>query len=45
MHKKIVRDVKIFLKKRKKEKQKYGCERYKNLSEEEKQKFVEYRKK
>ena len=30
--------------KKKKKKQQYGCERYKNLPEDEKQKLVEYRK-
>ena len=44
LQKKLVKDIKIFLKKKKK-KQQYGCERYKNLSEEKKQKLVEYRKK
>ena len=43
LQKKLVKDIKIFLKKKKK-KQQYGCERYKNLSEEKKQKLVEYRK-
>ena len=43
LQKKLVKDIKIFLKKQKK-KQQYGCERYKNLSEEKKQKLVEYRK-
>ena len=31
-------------KRKKKKKQQYGCERYKDLSKDEKQKFVEYRK-
>ena len=39
----IIRDIKFFLKKRKK-KQEYGPEQYKNLSEDEKQRLVEYRK-
>ena len=43
--KNLVKDIKIFLKKKKKKQQEYGCERYKNLSENEIQKFVEYRKK
>ena len=43
--KKLVKDIKIFLKKKKKKKRQYGCERYKSLSEEEKEKLVEYRKK
>ena len=40
-----MKDIKIFLKKKKKEKQQYGCERHKNLSEDKTQKLVEYRKK
>ena len=40
--KKLVKDIKIFLKKIKK--QQYGHERYKNLSKDEKQNLVEYRK-
>ena len=39
-----MKDIKVFLKKKKKERQ-YGRERYKNLSEDEKNKLVEYRKK
>ena len=35
----LVKDIKIF---QKKKKNKYGCERDKNLSEGEKQKLVEY---
>ena len=42
LQKKLVKDVKIFLKKKKKKKQQDGCERYKNLSEDEKQNLVEY---
>ena len=42
--KKLVKDIQIFLKKKKK-KQIYGCEQYKNLPEDEKQKLVVYRKK
>ena len=38
-------DIKIFLKKKKKKKLQYGCECYKNLSEGEKNKPVEYIKK
>ena len=38
----LVKDVKIFLQEKKPQ---YGCERYKNLSEDEKNKLVEYRKK
>ena len=39
-----MKDIKVFLKKKKKKKQ-HGREGYKNLSEDEKQKLVEYRKK
>ena len=42
--KEFVKDMKIFLKKIKKKKQQYSQERYKNLSEDEKQKLVEDRK-
>ena len=45
LQKKLVKDIKMFLKKKKKKKQQYGPERYKNPSEDEKQKLVEYRKK
>ena len=45
LQEKCAKDIKIFLKKKKGKKQEYGCERYKNLSEDEKQKLVEYRKK
>ena len=38
-----MKDIQIFLRKKKK-KQQYGLERYKNLSDEAKQKVVEYRK-
>ena len=44
LQKKLVKDIKIFLKKKRKKWQ-YGCKRYKNLSKYEKQKPVEYRKK
>ena len=37
---KLVKDIKIFLKKKKK-KQQYGCERSKNHSKNEKQKLVD----
>ena len=37
----LVKDVKVFIKKKKEQ---YGHERYKNLSEDEKQKLVEYSK-
>ena len=40
-----MKDIKIFLKKKKKKKGKYGRERYKNLLEDEKQKLAECRKK
>ena len=42
--KKLAKDIKIYLKKKKKKKQDYGRERYKNLSKDGKQKSVEYRK-
>ena len=42
--KKLAKDIKIYLKKKKKKKQDYGSECYKNLSKDEKQKPVEYRK-
>ena len=42
--KKLLKDIKVFVKKRKKKKQQYGCERYKNLSEDKKSKLVEFRK-
>ena len=45
LQKNLVKDIKIFLKKKKKKKQQYGCEHYKNLSEDEKQRLVEYRRK
>ena len=41
LQKKIVEDVKVFLKNKKK-KQQYGCEQYKNLSERKKQELVGY---
>ena len=44
LQKKLVKDIKTFLKKKKKKKQQYGCERYKNLAEGEKEKLVEDRK-
>ena len=43
--KKLVKDTKISLKKKKEKKRLYGPERYKNLSEDDKNKLVEYRKK
>ena len=42
--KNLLKNNKIFLKKKKKTKQQYGSERYKNISENEKQKLVDYRK-
>ena len=41
LQKKLIKDSKIFLEK----KEKNGCEHYKNLSEDEKEKLGEYRKK
>ena len=41
----LVKNIKNFLKKKRKKKQQYGCERYKNLSKDVKQKLVDYRKK
>ena len=40
-----MKDIKVFLKKKKKKKQQYGCGQYKYLPEDEKEKFVKYRKK
>ena len=37
-----MKDIKIFLKKKKKKGEQYGCECYKNISEDEKNKLVEY---
>ena len=45
LQKKLTKDIKILLKKKNKKKQQYGCESYKNLLEDDKQKLVEYRKK
>ena len=44
LQKKLVKDIKIFLKEKKQKKRQYGGECYKNLSEDKKQKLVEYRK-
>ena len=44
LQKKLVKDIKVFLRKKKEKKQQYGRERYKNLSEDEKQNLAEYRK-
>ena len=40
-----MKDIKIFLRKKKKKKRRYDRECYKNLTEDEKQKLAEYRKK
>ena len=45
MQKKLVKDVKIFLQRKKKKKHQYGRKKYKHLSENEKQKLFEYREK
>ena len=45
LQKKLIKDIKIFPKKKKKIKRQYDHEHYKNLSGEEKQRLVEYRKK
>ena len=45
LQKKLEKDIKVFLKKKKKRKRQYDRERYKNLSEDQKQNLVEYRKK
>ena len=37
-----MKDIKIFLRKKKEKKLPFGGERYKNVSEDEKQKLVEY---
>ena len=39
--KRLVKDIKIYLKKKKK-KQQYGCKHYKNFSEDAENKLVEY---
>ena len=44
LQKKLVKNIKIFLKKKKKKKQQCGRERYKSLSEDQKNKLVGYRK-
>ena len=43
--KSFVKNIKVFAKTKRKKKQEHGHERYKNLSEDENQKLVEYRKK
>ena len=40
-----MKDIKIFLKEEKGQKWQYGCERYRKISGDEKQKLVDYRKK
>ena len=45
LQEKLVKDIKIFLKKKRKKTRQYGHERSKNLSEDEKKKLNEYRKK
>ena len=40
-----MKNIKVFAKTKRKKKQEHGHERYKNLSEDENQKLVEYRKK
>ena len=45
LQKKLVKDIKIFLRKKKKKKQQYDCERHKNLSKDEKNNMVGHRKK
>ena len=42
--KKLVKNIKIFLKKKRKKTREFGCEPYKNLSEDETNKLVEYKK-
>ena len=42
---KVLKDTKVFLKKKKRKKQHYGCKRYKYLPENEKGKLAEYKKK
>ena len=44
LKKNLAKDIKVFLKTKKKKKRHYGCEQYRNLQEDEKQKLVEYRK-
>ena len=43
--KNLVKDIKVFLKKKKKKEWQNGLEQYKSLQEDEKQKLAEYRKK
>ena len=44
LKKKLMEDIKIILKKKKKKKQQYGCECYKNLSENEKKDLLSIEK-
>ena len=41
----LLKDIKVFLNKRKKKKGQYGCEHQKYISENRKQNLAEYRKK
>ena len=41
----LVKERNVFLKKKKKKSNKISCKQYKKISEDEKQKLVEYRKK
>ena len=43
--KNLVKDIKVFLRKKKKKEWQNGLEQYKSLQEDEKQKLAEYRKK
>ena len=43
--KNLVKDIKVFLKKKKKKEWQNGLEQYKSLQEDEKQKLAEFRKK
>ena len=45
LQKRLLRDIKFFLKMKRKIKRQYGCEQYKTVPEDEKQKLAEYRKK
>ena len=41
---KVLEDIKVFLKMKKRKKQQYGCEQYKNIPQDGKQKRVEHKK-
>ena len=41
--KELVKGIKILLKNKQRKKRQYGCERYKNLPEGEKQELVQYK--